>query len=139
MGGPNREWHIGDHGPTAWMREPKPKAAAVTVPASFFPAAIIEHGFMHPRPPLPQAVELPPIKLKPRVPQSQGRDPNDKVTMELPLEELLLEVMPPIPDDIVSRIAAGLYEEADDPVPWLLLLLKASADSENALKAGRFA
>lgn len=87
MAGPNREWHVGDHGPgpVGWsQRERHPRAA---------------------------------------------RDPHDSVTQELPLEQ-------PIPDDVAVRIAAGLYEEADDEVPWLLMMLKADADHESGFKMG---
>lgn len=62
---------------------------------------------------------------------SQGRDPNDNVTMELP------GIDPPIPDCMVTRIAAGLYEIADDKVPWLVLFLKEESDWEMA-EAGDF-
>lgn len=48
---------------------------------------------------------------------SQGRDPDDTATMELP------GIEPPVPDTIVARICAGLYEQADDACVWLLLLL----------------
>lgn len=112
MSGPNRAWHIGDRGPGpgAWSdRGPKPMAHTLGA------EPIIERGWV--------------LAASKR----QGRDPHDTQTLELP------GIDPPLPDCMVARIAAGLYEEADDEVPWLLLLLKAEADSENVLKRGVFA
>jgi hypothetical protein len=61
---------------------------------------------------------------------SQGRDPNDHVTRELPGMD------PPIPDCMVTRIAAGLYGEGDDviddEVPWLVLMLREESEWEQA-------
>jgi hypothetical protein len=42
------------------------------------------------------------------------------------------EPLEPIPNDVVTRIAAGLYEEWDDEVPWLVLFLKEISDDEQA-------
>lgn len=54
------------------------------------------------------------------------------------------EALAPIPDCMVTRIGAGLYEMADDEVPWLLLFLKEESDWHDAdngdfRKAGRLA
>lgn len=114
MAGPNRQWHIGDHGPTAWAdrsphawcrdsHERKPRAHAE-------PDVIAEHV----------------ARSAPEWVKSQGRDPNDTVTMELPGMD------PPIPNCMVTRIAAGLYGEGDDviddEVPWLLLFLREESE-----------
>lgn len=119
-GGPNRQWHIGDRGPGAWTdRQPHGQMMQDRTTNDGVLAGVL---------PPPAA---PKLAVQPWVPR-MGRDPHDTVTMELALDE-----PEPLPDDIVVRIAAGMWADVDDEVPWLLLLLKAEADSENVLKKGR--
>lgn len=125
MSKPQREWHAGDHGPRAWAdRSPHPQAHSAQLHLDSYGKTPEQHAcvvktVLQKNGLLSQSVELPPIKLKPRVPQSQGRDPNDTYTMELPLDEPLL----PVPNHPWAHCAEALYDAADDEIVWLWMLL----------------
>lgn len=184
MSGPNREYHGGNRGPDYHCDS----------------MSQVLHGSRFARPRASDVIALHIARSAPEWVKSQGRDPHDKVTRELPLEDnggafvvggiqcghqrddysvalkpgegaipsnaihpgeaedayrrrdydlswwLLMvwvgvpieamaqrdEPLEPIPNDVVTRIAAGLYEEWDDEVPWLVLFLKEISDDEQA-------
>lgn len=109
MPGPNRDWHIGDRGPgpTSWSEKgPHPRAHA------FLGAAPMPVGR---------------IDFKP----SQGRDPHDKVTWELPLEvprtvfEVeceLAQVMDALPTERLLNAAKLAEDEGRDTASWMFLM-----------------
>lgn len=109
MPGPNREWHIGDHGPgpTAWAEKgPHPRAAF----GNRDMRAMVDN-----------------VKLAP----SQGRDPHDRVTRELPLEvprtafEVeceLAQVMDALPTERLLNAAKLAEDEGRDTASWMFLM-----------------
>lgn len=104
MSGPGREWHPGNSGPRApWADHTRHAQQAHNLGR---PGSVV--------PPLAEHVAR-------GVVQRMGRDPHDKVTRELPLEQ-------PVEIDIVIRLKpmleAGmkLAREGNDAASWLCLL-----------------
>lgn len=109
MAGPQREWHIGDHGPgpTSWSeRGPKPMAAQ--------------------RNDVPCMVKAD-LRSEPRM----GRDPHDHVTMELPLEVPrtaadveceLAHVLDALPTIRLLNAAKLAEDEGRDSLSWMYLM-----------------